>query len=226
MQRTGHAGHIGAGARRRQRGFAPRWLLFVLALALGGWWLADGTPSAVAHAPGVLVREAPLQGSVSGDPPTQIGRFRITPLHDFRLTARVLGREDYRFDDEAELSPTDLALGWGPMSDSAVLEQLEIGQSGRFYHYRWGAGGPPIPSTEIVRSSANMHLVPIDDTVAAALEAVGEGQLVRLDGWLVRADRNDGWRWISSTTREDSGMGACELVLVRHLEVLPAASVR
>ena len=201
----------------RNRGQAlPRWLWIVLAMAVLGWWFSGRQPDALAHAPGVLAPGEPVQGPVRGDPPERIGGFRIHALHSFALQARVLGREDYRFGTEAELSPTDLALGWGRMSDSAVLERLDIGQGGRFYHYRWGAEGPPIPAREIVRSSANMHLIPADAAVASALKRIVPGQVLQLQGWLVRAER-DNWSWASSTTREDSGAGACELVLVTAL---------
>ena len=37
---------------------------------------------------------------------------------------------------------------------------------------------------------------------------------VRIDGWLVEASASDGWRWRSSTTRDDTGGGACEVVYV------------
>ena len=131
----------------------------------------------------------------------------------------MLAREDYRFDAESRLSPTDLALGWGRMSDSAVIGQLEIGQSARFYHYRW-RGQPPIPPAEIVRSSANMHMIPANAAVARDLDRVRVGQVVSLRGRLVEAQRSDGWHWRSSLTREDSGGGACELVLVDAITAL------
>lgn len=201
----------------------PRWVWVLLVLALGGWWLSSGEPAAVVHGPGVLVGEEPLQGPVEGAPPERLGAFRVQALHSFSVRGRVLGREDYRFGTEAELSPMDLALGWGRMSDTAVLERLSIGQGGRFYHYRWGGDGPPIPVGEIVRSSANMHMVPLDAGVAAQLERVAEGQVVRLEGWLVRVERADGWHWVSSTRRDDSGAGACELVLVVAVQVEPQA---
>ena len=125
----------------------------------------------------------------------------------------MLGREDYLMGREAEFSPTDLALGWGRMTDDAVLAQLAISQGGRWYRYRWKTD-PPIPLGEIVRSSANMHMVPADDAVAAALHDVDAGDRVRIDGWLVQVNTPDGWRWRNSLTREDSGGGACEVVYV------------
>jgi hypothetical protein len=99
------------------------------------------------------------------------------------------------------------------MEHDAVLSQLDISQDNRWYRYRWRAG-PPIPPQEIAQSSANMHLIPSDATTAAALRAIRRGDRVRVDGWLVEAQSADGWRWRSSTSRGDTGAGACELVYV------------
>jgi len=52
------------------------------------------------------------------------------------------------------------------------------------------------------------------DAIAEALDGVHQGDRVRIDGWLVEAQAPDGWVWRSSTSREDSGNGACELVYV------------
>jgi hypothetical protein len=194
--------------------------MFVLAVLIGfGLWQGAGH-SPVHHSPGLVVSDAPVQQQARSNA-FEHRDFRIEPLADFALRARVLGREDYRFDAESALSPTDLALGWGRMSDSAVLDRLTISQSNRFYWYRWGAQGPPIPAAEIVRSSANMHLVPADATVAATLKRVRAGDVVQLAGQLIEARRADGWRWRSSLTREDSGAGACELIWVTSLLIEP-----
>jgi hypothetical protein len=131
----------------------------------------------------------------------------------------VLSREDYSIDAGSDLSPTDLALGWGRMSDTAVIDQLDISQSVRFFTYRWREN-PPIPLKEIERSSANMHVIPADKQVARDLDKVRQGSLIRLQGKLVEARRSDGFHWRSSLTREDTGAGACELILVESIERL------
>ena len=100
------------------------------------------------------------------------------------------------------------------------LDRLDIDQSSRFYWYRWGPEGPPIPQSEIIRSSSNMHLIPANDAVESRIESARRGHIVRLRGKLVRATAPDGWRWNSSLTREDTGNGACELVLVESFEIV------
>ncbi len=144
--------------------------------------------------------------------------FTIQPLAEFQLRARILSREDYRFDNEAKLSPLDLALGWGRMADPVVYQQLAISQSGRWYHYRW-QGQPPIPSDEIISSSANMHMVPENAAVEQQLAKLKAGQIIKLQGYLIEARNAQGWRWRSSLSRNDTGAGACEVVWVRAVEI-------
>lgn len=203
------------------------WLLVGVLIATIGWWFSPLSPRVPAPAaaaagttvhcpppPRVATNTAPLQSAV----PASLAPFRLRaatlqPLAGFSVEARVLSREDYHHGREADLSPTDLALGWQRMREDAVLSRLQVSQSARWYDYRW-QGNPPLPPDEIARSSANMHMVPADATAAAALRSVRAGDRVRIDGWLVEAVAGDGWRWRSSLSREDSGEGACELVYV------------
>lgn len=187
--------------------------LGVGALLILAWWRPGTTPP-----PGVLVDEEPVQESFEAPPPSfEKNGYRITPLARFHVHARVLSTERYWLGRTADLSPVDLAMGWGRMSDTAVIEPLHIRQGGRFYWYRW-SGSPPIPSDEIVRSSANMHIIPADAFVEHTLRAIRSGEVVTVDGELVRVDASDGWHWVSSLTREDSGDGACELIWATSIE--------
>ncbi len=211
-----------------------RWLFLFIVIAAAAWWWGKPSPTAPfsssaaatsSSAPTLSViactpptRLAGDDGAVQSDAPGGMTPFALTnatakPLAGFSVAARVLSREEYGSGREADFSPVDLALGWGPMRDDAVLSKLDISQSGRFYRYRW-SDQPPIPPDDIVRSSANMHMVPFDANVARQLERVNDGDVVRIHGWLVHIDDASGWRWRSSLSREDSGAGACELVLV------------
>lgn len=189
----------------------PGRLASVLLLAA----LLGGCRGEVRHGPGVLAPNAPVQTARGEVPLLRQGDYLIEPLARFEVEARVLGAKRYRRGRESELSPVDLALGWGPMSDEAVLDHLDISQSRRFY--RWQARTLPIPRQEISRNSANMHLIPATDEVRAALLKVRPGEIVRFSGYLVQIRADDGWYWRSSLTRNDVGGGACEVVWVEYL---------
>lgn len=198
-------------------------LVLALAICAGGalWHWHTREPSPVARDPGVLAPNAPVQRDLPASQrrPITHGEFELTPLAEFHTEARLLSRLSYRSDEGAALSPLDFALGWGRMSDTSVIEQLGIQQGTRFFTYRW-ADQPPIPPDEIVRSATNVHLIPADAAITAALGRIRAGEVVRLKGLLVEARRSDGWNWRSSMSREDSGAGACELLLVQDVAVV------
>ena len=167
---------------------------------------------------GVLAPSPPRQEAAPEALRWTIADHQLTALARYEIEARVLGTERYRYDRGAALSPIDFAVGWGPMSANAVLDTLTISQYGRFYFYRTDEV-PLIEFSEMGRHAANMHLIPADDTIRSALLAVRTGQLVTLRGWLVEAHGADGFRWRSSLTRNDTGGGSCELMLVEDVSV-------
>lgn len=193
-----------------------RGLLILLALLLGWGAMSSWQQRMLKQPPGVLAPDAPRQTDIAHGAQLQHGDITLTTRAQFDLTARVLSRTDYRWDDGAALAPIDLALGWGRMSDSAVLTDIQINQSARFY--RWHVKTFSIPRREIETSSANVHLIPANSAVSRAIKRVRPGQLVRLQGFLVDASRADGWHWNTSMTRDDTGACACELIYVESLQ--------
>jgi hypothetical protein len=187
--------------------------LLLLAL-LGVLWHRQHRP--LQPGPGVLAAEAPAQVGLGHGTQLQRGGVTLTTRAHFDITARVLSRKDYSLGADGELVPLDLALGWGRMSDSAVLDKIDISQSGRFYY--WHVKDFPIPRREIETSSANMHMIPADPDVKRQLGQLRPGQWVHLEGFLVDASRPDGWHWNTSLTRDDTGAGACELIYVERVD--------
>jgi len=146
------------------------------------------------------------------------GHWTLTPRASYDVTARILSREDYRFDAMADLVPEDLALGWGPMSDNRILASFDISQGARFYTWRL-RGELPIPREDVIEHSANTHVIPSDSVIRRELARLRVGQVVRLTGTLVDGVRDDGASIRTSLTRTDTGAGACEIMLVEHVEI-------
>jgi hypothetical protein len=190
------------------------WLVIVLSLWEG---YQSWTTRSVSQPPGILVAADPAQTPVGANPP----HFRrhdadIAAVARFEMEARVLGVERYRMDAMAKLVPVDFAFGWGPMSDSKVLSRLSISQGNRFYF--WTTEEFPIPRKDIETHSANMHLIPANDTIERRIKAARVGQVVTLSGYLVDVKTDSGWTINSSLTREDTGAGACEVIWVESFD--------
>ena len=170
----------------------------------------------IARPGGVLVPEEPVQRQVYTSRLRERNGYQIALLASFDIRARVIAVESYRFDRGAALSPVDLALGWGPMSNGDILKQISFSQGGRFYS--WWAQNYPVPRNVIESHSANMHMIPADDDIERRLKSTRAGNLVHIKGYLVEATGKDGFRWKSSLSRSDTGAGACELIWVESLE--------
>ncbi|MBX3171900.1 MAG: hypothetical protein KF760_31095 [Candidatus Eremiobacteraeota bacterium] len=144
--------------------------------------------------------------------------YLLTPQAEYSLIARVLLLEKFSSGREAELSPEDLSLGWGEMSNSGYLSQISMQHVERYY--QWEIKGEVPDKDTIIQHSANTHFIPANDQVAAILKAVRVHDLIQAHGYLVNVAAPDGWTWSSSLVRSDTGTGACELFWCDKLETL------
>lgn len=202
--------------------------IFIAVLIVGGltqWWMRQPAAVTVASPPPQVrvaapasEREPPVQRTHAASMIFEINGHEVRPLAEYAITARVLSVERYHADRAAQLSPVDLALGWGEMSRKSVADRITVSQGGRWYHWRY-TGAPPIPHREIERSSANVHMVPASKAVAEVLADAGKDSVVSLRGYLIEARGKDGWVWRSSLSRDDTGDGSCEVMFVQAAEV-------
>ncbi|CAG1002395.1 hypothetical protein MYXO_03126 [Myxococcaceae bacterium] len=190
-----------------------RWLLILLGVIFAGHYWLSMRP--IPRPPGVIAPHEPEQQNLDRGPVFDLEGHRLRALARFRMEARVLGAERYRVDRASQISPVDLAVGWGPMSSTPVIDALEIDQYGRFYF--WGAYELPIEPDQITLHSANMHMIPANEAVRDVLLRARPGHIVEVEGYLVEVTADDGFRWLSSLGRGDSGGGACEIVYAESI---------
>jgi hypothetical protein len=190
-----------------------RSFLTLLLGCLAVWGIAHFWPwRPLIHPPGVLTAEEPVQRDC---PPRSLGEFKgygLTAVASYALRARVLHTKHYWVDGN-DLVPYDVAVGWGRMSDQAVLDRLHISQANRFFFYEW-RDEPPIQEQEIITHSSNNHVIAANSGVARVVSTLRAGQIVSMKGWLVNVSGPDGFRWVTSVRRDDTGNGACEVFYV------------
>lgn len=191
-------------------------LVFATVALLAVWQFVSSRP--IQHDPGEIAAADPLQSQLEAPQALTRGDFQVIPQAQFSAEVRVLSRERYRLGALADVAPLDIAVGWGRMSDSAVLAELKIWQSGRFYFWQY-EDEPPIPTEEIVSHSANWHLVPANDVVWNKLDGIKVGDVVQLEGKLVNLENPEVGTMSTSLTRADSGAGACEIIYVEKASI-------
>lgn len=193
-------------------------LTFGAVALFAAWQLVSSRP--VHRDPGEIAADDPLQSELEAPQTVTRGDFQVIAQARFSAEVRVLGRERYRLGDLADVSPLDIAVGWGPMSDSTVLADLDVWQSGRFYFWHYD-DEPPVPTQVIESHSANWHLVPANSTVWRKLRGLRVGDVVKLDGTLVNLENPDVGTMTTSLRRDDTGAGACEIIYVERASIRP-----
>jgi len=192
--------------------------LFIFSIAILAFLvIRDWEQKPITHPPGILAEEIPRQVNVQAAS-FGVDDYQVTKKARFEIHARVLSTEQYYLGKEADLSPIDLALGWGVMSDQSLLEKIDISQSSRWYRWRY-EGSLPVSDQQIISNSGNMHMIPATASVERSLMKLREGDVIVLDGYLVDVDHESGWRWRTSMNRTDTGAGACEIVYVESISV-------
>ena len=75
------------------------------------------------HPAGVLIPDVPYQSEPDTSKKWTKDGYVFTPLAYFEMDGRVVRSKRYYFGSESELSPIDLVMAWGPLSNTEVLEK-------------------------------------------------------------------------------------------------------
>jgi hypothetical protein len=178
--------------------------------------LAAGCGESVMLGEGAFAAEAPRQWEISAAPFSR-GDFLLEPKAGYQITAKVLSKRRYRWDELAPLAPWDFALGWGTLSDERWLRPTKVTQGGRFMF--WHLYESPLNIDMVNQSSANVHLIPANSDILASIAKTPKGAIVTLQGQLVNVHFSDQRVIPTSLTRLDTGPGACEILLVESVTI-------
>jgi hypothetical protein len=191
--------------------------LVALAFAIYGGWHWWTTERAVARPPGIVAPDEPMQIDFDDPPRFEVKGYTFIKRARYDITARLLRKEIYQIDGGAGLAPVDLGVAWGPLSDSALIDQLEFTQMGRFFYWRPRNADVSVPTSVLVSHLAQMHMIPARSEIESRLKKLRPGQIVRAVGYLVDVRGPGGFTWNTSLSRTDTGNGACELFWVEDL---------
>jgi hypothetical protein len=192
-----------------------RQIILIGLLVLGVWFYETMRP--VWQPPGILAPDPPRISELAQKPRTLVrNEYVYTPLAALSAKARILSVERYGRDRESQASLLDVVLGWGRMSDYAVLKNVDVAQTERRVLSK--SYDPKLPDSEVEASILNLHLVTADPAVEKAIRQLRTGNVVTLEGYLVEAAGGDGWRWKGQTGQLVSSLPGT-LLWVERIEV-------
>lgn len=205
-----------------------QWSRLLLALAIGyagyyGYTKAFGFKK---YPVGVYVESEPIQGKPDYSQHWKLHGFEVESLATYDIKCRLLQRTDYSTQCVAKLSPMDFTVTWGIASNQVIVDKVTLVPAGDRFAAFMLSPDFPLDSETFIAHMANMHIIPEDDVTLKMLRHVREGEFVRMTGYLVKVKMADGSYWKSSLVRTDTDQGACEIMLVKNVEVLDKSDLR
>ncbi|MDD5654624.1 MAG: hypothetical protein PHR91_03180 [Candidatus Omnitrophica bacterium] len=157
--------------------------------------------------------------------------YSLTPLYDYEISGLIVGKMDYRvfsIDKYDSVFPGDLCMIWGPNVASRVYRDhaVKFSQDCRWCWVQW-YGNVGFSMREL----SNNHLLINNKYLESKFNRLLRGDQVKIKGKLVSVVAEAPGKpqsritWHSSTNREDTGGGACEVIYVEDIQVLRKANV-
>ena len=208
-------------------------IIFYTALVLfvTSCWQRNDFPEAMPLTDGV--DRAPLQTAVSADPFTVTNNdveYRIKPRYQYDLRGVVVS---YAHHDgnyslhrlwNDHINVTDVCVVWGDNAEEIDLNDFKF-RNGKFtcnYSTHEQVAWEQFREDQI----SNNHLLTENKRLRRKIDNIRIGDQVRIRGWLAAYSNNKGFERGTSTTRDDTGNGACETVYVKDFQVLQSMSNR
>jgi len=205
------------------------WMMLAsIILAIVAWLQRDALPL-----PGELVpelREDPRQTAVKRPMfQTTVGgvTYSVSPLYEYDITGLVVSMHDsaawWDWIHDAwkdRLNVVDLCVVYGDNARTGAYEGLSY-SSGEFQCFFSTASDEKWKAFS-VSDLSNNHLLTDRPDLARALRKVHVGDQVRVHGYLAEYSHNQGFAFFrgTSTTRLDTGNGACETIYVEDFKLL------
>ncbi len=177
------------------------------------------------------VRRNPIQQSITEKPFSfeyHDEKYVIQPIATYDISGLVVTHNDISsifdaYHTKHSVDFRDICLVWGANVGSGIYLRHKFWSMPWSCHYQ--ALDNTAESTLVENQISNNHLIAADDSVRNTIINFKIGDQIRLTGKLInywRADFPEYSRQ-SSTTREDTGNGACEVVWVESAELLKRA---
>lgn len=171
----------------------------------------------------------PVQEETTGYTEIDVGGYEVSvyKLYTYEIEALVVHTKNYYgFEFSQKLVPKDVALAWGDVAKYNDTVNFHWHQGQRRCYCRLNEEDLNIVGglDYVMSHFSNNHLIASDKSVKRKIKKIKKGDHIILTGFLVNIDAENEngkyYLWDTSTTRDDSGDGACELIFVTDVKWL------
>jgi hypothetical protein len=215
-----------AAQQRRSRRAQHR-LTWLLLLAIGLTGLAAVKRGAFVSHTAILppLFQEPLQTPTARQPfafPYRGETYLVHPVAEYELWGLVVTHNNIHsltdiYHDRSSVDTKDLCVIWGTNLTSDDFQRVA------FWSEPWSCGfSLPANLRFFPAQLSNNHLITSEQRLRDRIDDVRIGDQIHLKGLLVHYSSRrmpHAWRK-SSTTREDSGNGACEVIFVEAIDIV------
>lgn len=174
----------------------------------------------------------PLQTPYTGDDVIKKlefegNEFKILPVAGYEISGILGSKKSYSAmkistGDRwyAKIAPIDLCIVWGKLAEPEYYKYMAFSQYNRFCYPKIKEGSPLNGDYSYLNPHlSNNHIIPANENVKKAVEAIKTGDKIVLKGLLVNVDLNGNFILKTSVSRTDESDGACEIIYVKSVRI-------
>ncbi|MDH3901446.1 MAG: hypothetical protein OEU51_10415 [Gammaproteobacteria bacterium] len=196
-----------------------------LILLLTSCWQRNDFPEDMSVTPALL--KPPVQSAVSTQAFTVANNgtdYRIEPRYQYDLHGLVVSYAHHNGNYSLHrlwndhINVADVCVVWSGNTNGADLNDFKFWNGKFTCNFQTGDAG----AWERFREDqiSNNHLLTDNSRIRKHIKQVRIGDQIRIRGWLVNYSNDDGFSRGTSTTRDDTGNGACETIYLKQFEIL------
>ena len=154
--------------------------------------------------------------------------YRVEPEYEYELHGMIVsyrhhdGKSRMHLRSSDHLNMLDVCVVWGDNATNPMLHKLDF-WNGIFTCEVKTKNQEALDSFDIYKLSNN-HLISDDPFIRDQVKDINIGDQIRVRGYLASYGSEGGGKRGTSTTRLDTGDGACETLYVEDFDIIQAAS--
>ena len=147
----------------------------------------------ISHGPGELAPDKPKFEYLRDTPVIEYQSYSLQPKMKFSGQVRVLSKKRYFLDEFKSISPYDIVIGWGEMSDERNIEFIKFRLDSREANLDYIR--PPLPEKSIYEQAELIHIIPSSEEISTTISQLKQGSIIKIEGLYVDAESENSLNW-------------------------------